>query len=69
MNTTAYAGRGIEIEDDIVRLRRRQLEYEGDADRRASRATSQWRRRRRFLLARVKSAGIGRRPPEQPCSR
>jgi hypothetical protein len=29
-----HAGPGLEIEDDIVRLRRRELEYEADAARR-----------------------------------
>jgi len=28
-----YVGHGVEIEDDAVRLRRRKLEFEGDAAR------------------------------------
>ncbi len=34
MNTAMHAGTGVEIEDDIVRLRRRKLEYEADTARR-----------------------------------
>jgi hypothetical protein len=69
MNTTAYAGRGIEIEDDIGRLRRRQLEYEGDAARRARRTGPQRQQRRGLLLARVLPATIGRWRSQEPCSR
>jgi len=47
VNNSAYAGHGVEIEDDIVRLRRRKLEYEGDAARRARR--TQPRRLRAFF--------------------
>ena len=38
-------GSGVEIEDDIIRLRRRKLEYEADAARR----TGPWRLRIRLL--------------------
>jgi hypothetical protein len=64
MKDTAYRGRGIEIEDDIVRLRRRQLEYEVDAAARARRAGPRWRRR--MLLASVLPATVSRRRSQQP---
>jgi hypothetical protein len=35
VNTVRYVGHGAEIEDDTVRLRRRKLEFDGDAARRA----------------------------------
>ncbi len=35
MNTVRYVGHGVEIEDDAVRLRRRKLEFDGDAARRS----------------------------------
>ena len=34
MNNIAYAGHGVEIEQDVVRLQRRKLEFDGDAARR-----------------------------------
>ena len=33
MSMVTYVGHGVEIEDDAVRLRRRKLEFEGDAAR------------------------------------
>jgi hypothetical protein len=39
-----YGGYGVEIEDDAVRLRRRQLEFDGDA--RLSRQSKPRRRRK-----------------------
>lgn len=36
MNTAMHTGPGVEIEDDVVRLRRRKLEYEADAARRTA---------------------------------
>ena len=35
MSTLRYAGHGVEIEDDAVRLRRRKLEFDYDAVRRS----------------------------------
>ncbi len=35
MNTVTYVGHGAEIEDDAVRLRRRKLDFDGDAARRS----------------------------------
>lgn len=34
VSTVRYVGHGMEIEDDAVRLRRRKLEFDGDAARR-----------------------------------
>ncbi|HET7243743.1 MAG TPA: hypothetical protein VFJ07_02840 [Streptosporangiaceae bacterium] len=34
MSTVRYVGHGVEIEDDAVRLRRRKMEFDGDAARR-----------------------------------
>ena len=34
MSNMTYAGHAVEIEEDIVRLRRRKLEFESDAVRR-----------------------------------
>jgi len=33
VSMVTYVGHGVEIEDDAVRLRRRKLEFEGDAAR------------------------------------
>jgi len=44
VGTAAYAGHGVEIEDDVIRLRRRTLEFEHDV--RAARAGSRPRPRR-----------------------
>ena len=30
MSNIAYAGHGVEIEEDVVRLQRRKLEFDGD---------------------------------------
>ena len=38
MNTVTYVGHGAEIEDDAVRLRRRKLEFDGDAARSSHRS-------------------------------
>ena len=38
MSTVRYMGNGVEIEDDIVRLRRRKLEFDDDAARRSDRS-------------------------------
>jgi hypothetical protein len=35
VSTVRYVGHGVEIEDDAVRLRRRKLEFGGDAARRS----------------------------------
>ena len=37
VSTIRYVGHGVEIEDDAVRLRRRKLEFDMDADRRSRR--------------------------------
>jgi hypothetical protein len=34
VSTVRYVGHGVEIEDDAVRLRRRKVEFDGDAVRR-----------------------------------
>lgn len=34
VSTVRYVGHGVEIEDDAVRLRRRKMEFDGDAARR-----------------------------------
>ena len=47
VNMVMYVGHGVEIEDDAVRLRRRKLEFEGDAARLSQQ--SKPRRRRRAL--------------------
>jgi hypothetical protein len=33
VSTVRYVGHGVEIEDDAVRLRRRKVEFDGDARR------------------------------------
>ena len=44
MNTVTYVGHGAEIEDDAVRLRRRKLEFDGDAARGSHRGKTRRRK-------------------------
>jgi len=44
VNNTVYSGCGVEVEDDVVRLRQRKVEFEGDAARLARRAEPRLRR-------------------------
>jgi hypothetical protein len=60
-------GPGVEIEEDIIRLRRRKLEYEADAARRTGR-----RRLRILLLGKAMpavSAGAAARRRSGGCAR
>jgi hypothetical protein len=50
VNTVRYMGHGVEIEDDAVRLRRRKLEFDGDA-RRSRQSGPRWRKARRPVSA------------------
>jgi hypothetical protein len=61
VNNTAYAGPGVEIEEDIVRLRRRKLEYEANVARDARRAGPRPPRLWTLVLTRALSAVSGRR--------
>ena len=57
----AYAGHGAEIEQDIIRLRRRKLEFDEDAARRARRGDP-WQRLRAFRpVSAVSAVFAGRR--------
>jgi hypothetical protein len=49
VNNTMYSGGGVEIEDDVVRLRQRKVEFEGDAARLARRAEPRLRRGNRLM--------------------
>jgi hypothetical protein len=75
VNNTGYAGQGIEIEDDILRLRQRKLEYEADAARRDRRAEPRlrWLRRLRLTgprqLLSTDGRGIGNVGPDDNLSR
>ena len=45
MSMVTYVGFGVEIEDDAVRLRRRKVEFEGDAARLAQQSKPRrWRK-------------------------
>lgn len=50
MTIIRYAGNGVEIEDDIARFRRRKLEFEAGAARRARRIGPRSRRLQNLLL-------------------
>jgi hypothetical protein len=60
VNTAMHAGPGVEIEDDIVRLRRRKLEYEADAARRAGPDRTRTRHAGTATQAVSKPAAVGR---------
>ena len=51
MNNVAYVGHGVEIEDDVLRLRRRKLEFDGDASRGADPGEPRPLRLKGFLTA------------------
>ena len=58
MSTVTYMGHGAEIEDDAVRLRRRKLEFDGDAARLSH--LSKPRRRKDLGLVSAISAALAR---------
>jgi hypothetical protein len=62
VSNIAYAGHGVEIEEDVIRLRRRKLEFEGDAASRAHRTEPRTRRLRTLLPTRAMPAVIARWP-------
>jgi len=53
-----YAGHGVEIEDDAVRLRRRKLEFDHDAARRSRQG--KLRRRKNLSPVSAMSAALAR---------
>jgi hypothetical protein len=61
MSDIGYAGHGAEIEEDIVRLRRRKLEFDDDAARRARRGEPRPRLRVFHPVSAVSAAITGRR--------
>ena len=61
----AYSGHGAEIEEDLVRLRRRKLEFDADAARRVRRGEP---RRRRFGPASAMAAVASRRVTAAPAA-
>jgi hypothetical protein len=58
MSALRYAGHGVEIEDDAIRLRRRKLEFDGDAARRSHQSKPS--RRKDAGLVRAISAALAR---------
>jgi hypothetical protein len=61
VNNIAYAGHGAEIEDDIVRLRRRKLEFDDYAARRARQGEPRRRPRAFHPVSAVSAVITGRR--------
>ena len=59
MSMITYAGYGVEIEDDAVRLRRRKLEFDSDAAR-LSQQTKPRRRRKDPGLVSAMSGALAR---------